>query len=235
MSSHHLQSHSDPNYLLCLQNLRIDDSATAAASSNGRRSNSLHSQPQQQQLNHDARGVPYNGVVKQSPIDYKFYDRSTAIPPANYSSPKPTDSHQLQHQLHHHQQQQSQVGSIPFNLPPGYFVSNSPTHSLSGSSQHSESPRTSLILVGGQAGGESRMAHVYENIEYYAQPTAQQKHQQHMLQQSNEAIYFESRNKRAQPQVPSNGIISMGGRFAHTPQPEIETAPIYENLPAATG
>lgn len=88
--------------------------------------------------------------------------------------------------------------------------------------------------MGGQAGGESRMAHVYENIEYYAQPAAQQKHQQHM-QQSNEAIYFESRNKRAQPQVPSNGIISMGGRFAHTPQPEIEAAPIYENLPAATG
>lgn len=243
MSSHHLQSNSDPNYLLCLQNLRIDESAAAANNNTNRRSNSLHASHGSSigAIESIARGgdgylpPPINNVQKQSPIDYKLYDRNNIIAASKYGSPKPVENIEQ----HRHQQQQQQTSAGMYNA--GYFINSSPTHSLSGSSHHSDSPRTSMIVGGSGTGTpaalDSRIAPVYENIEYFSQPTSSDYH--------NLAYYgsFESSNKKAQPQVPSNGLQQIaiggsaigGGRFAHTPQPELETAPIYENLPAATG
>lgn len=106
-----------------------------------------------------------------------------------------------------------------------YHNIHSPTHSLSGSSsQHSGSPRASLI--GGNAPlYEPKTGPVYENLDYY--------------KTSNDPTgYFESSNKKAQPQVPvginalNNGHIR---RYAHTPQPEYEPPPIYENLQVVSG
>lgn len=141
------------------------------------------------------------------------------------TSSKFVNQQQQQPQQPHHQQHSSQGG---------YYLNNSPTHSLSGSSQHSESPRTSLIGAG-QLVYDARSGHLYENLDYYTQhsPTEQ-------------IGYFESSNKKAQPQVPigggsihghsissTNGIST--GRYAHTPQPEYEPPPIYENLQQVTG
>ncbi|XP_055523488.1 LIM domain-containing protein jub [Wyeomyia smithii] len=122
----------------------------------------------------------------------------------------------------------------------GYYrVSNSPTHSLGGSSHHSGgggSPRT-IAPPSMPQYYDPRYQAVYENIDYY--PPVQP-------QQIDNFIYdrkFESSNVKAQPQVPvgtgmpqiaSNGS---AGRYAHTPQPpELhEPLPIYENLHGATG
>lgn len=255
MSSNHLQSHSDPNYLLCMQNLRIDDSSV-----NNRRSNSLHSQQQQQQQQQKAYGGNGGGGVS---LDTRGgvpqYDQHSTsgwaggggggVDGRNHE--QYIHQQQTAHQLHNLQQkiqqQQYQQGVHPSHHMPSsvatYVVNNSPTHSLSGSSHHSESPRTSLILTSGPSGGggvvggvriDSRMAHMYENIDYYAPPISQAAGAEQSAA-VNSAGYFESRNKKAQPQVPSNGI-SLAGRFAHTPQPEYECAPIYENIQAnATG
>lgn len=108
-------------------------------------------------------------------------------------------------------------------------LNNSPTHSLSGSSsQHSESPRTSLI-GGNNLIYELKNGPVYENLDYY-------------VTSNDSSGYFESSNKKAQPQVPvgnntlpssiNNGNIR---RYAHTPQPEYEPPPIYENLQNVSG
>lgn len=240
MSSHHIQSNSDSNYLLCLQNLRIDETEGI----NTNRPNPLHASlhnPSTTAIESLPRGngndkyIPVNSAIamKQSPIDYKLYDRNNVIAASKYGSSKQIEEVVTQH----HHQPQSGIYST------GYFVNSSPTQSLSGSSQHSESPRGSLIGNSGSGSGSvnistpttigsSRIAPVYENIEYYSQAGSSDYH--------NLSYYgsFESSNKKAQPQVPSNVIqqISIsGGRFAHTPQPELEATPIYENLPAATG
>lgn len=102
-------------------------------------------------------------------------------------------------------------------------LNNSPTHSLSGSSQHSESPRTSLI-GGNNLIYELKNGPVYENLDYY-------------VTSNDSAGYYDTSNKKSQPQnltglnqIPnstSNGNIR---RYAHTPQPEYEPPPIYENL-----
>lgn len=156
-----------------------------------------------------------NQQQPQQMVNPKNYDRNTILTSSKFPN----------QQQQHHQQHSSQGG---------YYLNNSPTHSLSGSSQHSESPRTSLIGAG-QLVYDARSGHLYENLDYYSQhsPTEQ-------------IGYFESSNKKAQPQVPiggggggglvgstTNGLST--GRYAHTPQPEYEPPPIYENLQQVTG
>ncbi|XP_037919710.1 LIM domain-containing protein jub isoform X2 [Hermetia illucens] len=82
-------------------------------------------------------------------------------------------------------------------------------------------PVSPIRLQQGNMPGQSRMYEVnngpvYENLEFYS--------------------HFDSSNKRAQPQVPqgSNKTVQMvptaAGRYAHTPLPEVDSAPIYENV-----
>lgn len=206
MSSHHLNH--DPNYLLRLQNMRISE----GNKSPHRLENNLKDNQQQQQ--------------PQQMVNPKNYDRNTILTSSKFVNHKSVENVAKQQQQHH--QQHSSQG--------GYYLNNSPTHSLSGSSQHSESPRTSLIGAG-QLVYDARSGHLYENLDYYTQhsPTEQ-------------IGYFESSNKKAQPQVPIGGSIhGIGGhsinstngistgRYAHTPQPEYEPPPIYENLQQVTG
>lgn len=183
----------------------------------------------------------------QTTSNYKLYDRNNVLVSSKVINPKNIEN--FQH------------GKIYYNHPVGYVINNSPTHSHSGSSQHSESPRTSIIgtnngigssgnIIGiTTIGGQNYISGpVYENIEYLTQQIPPE-----------QLIYyssgnFESNNKKAQPQVPNNGVIvttnqninnntnntgviflTHGGRYAHTPQPEIDQPPIYENIPAVTG
>lgn len=211
MASHHLQSHSDPNYLLRLQNIHIDDAAAAAAK---RRTNSLNNS-----YGVDATMASRDGghLHKNVSVDY----RNNIMAATKFGVQKPVMDHS-QGKLY------AAVG--------GYVINNSPTHSLSGSSQHSGSPRASLTCGNGGGGVGICVGPVYENIEYYAQPHPNE----HVLMYGN----FESTNKKAQPQVPNNNGCMVAnayggvgvGRFAHTPQPQdVEQMPIYENLPTATG
>lgn len=239
MSSHHLQSHSDPNYLIRLQNLRLDDSA-AAAVANKRRTNSLTSSSGSNNTHHSVSTAGTSIVAKDGqqipalPIKTSaMYDRNNIVAASKFANSK---------SIYHEIQGKFPVASSP---NAAYLINNSPTHSLSGSSQHSGSPRTSLVSTGpgtnvAALGYDSRIGPVYENVEYYGQQP-----------QVNDPIlyygHFESSNKKAQPQVPNNGVgLAVGlmqvgggpgvGRFAHTPQPQdIEPTPIYENLPTATG
>lgn len=221
MASHHLQSHSDPNYLLRLQNIHIDDAAAAAAK---RRTNSLNNSYGGGGGGVDLTMASRDGggggghLHKNVSVDY----RNNILGASKFGAQKPAIDHS-QGKLY------ASVG--------GYVINNSPTHSLSGSSQHSGSPRASLTCGNGGGGGLGMcVGPVYENIEYYAQPHPND----HILMYGN----FESTNKKAQPQVPNNnGCMTANvyggggvGRFAHTPQPQdVEQMPIYENLPTATG
>lgn len=232
MSSHHMQSHSDPNYLLRLQNLRIaDDSAGNASPS--RRTHSLNGSIgsaieglAKEPINYNVHSSPSRKV----PMDYKLYERNNIITASKLGSSK------LNENL-----MGPQVG-VKF---PSAGFNRSPTHSLSGSSQHSGSPRTSLIASGLPPSTmqmhDPRLSTqpVYENIDYYA-PTSSQSsrvnHDQHGYVQYSGS--FDSTHKKAEPQVPNccNSVSAMG-RFAHTPQPPdiIEQTPIYENVLSVTG
>lgn len=198
--SHHSQSQSDPNYLLRLQNLRIDDS-------NRTRSMNIPSEPSDL-----IETIARDGQQHISSRKYVPFDRNNIISASKFNNSKATDAFSL----------------VKQNVPLGnvYLGNNSPTHSLSGSSHHSESPRASLI--GSNVNHDQRTAPlIYENIEYctYTSPPL------------DNTYYgsFESTNRKAQPQVPTNGLQQPTGRYAHTPQPDPDPTPIYENLQSITG
>lgn len=205
--SHHSQSQSDPNYLLRLQNLRIDDS-------NRTRSMHIPSEPSDliETITRDGQQQQQQQQQHINARKYAPFDRNNLISASKFSNSKATDAY---------------VMGKP-NAPLGtvYLGNNSPTHSLSGSSHHSESPRASLI--GNSVNHDPRTAPlIYENIEYctYTSPPL------------DNTFYgsFESTNRKAQPQVPTNGLQQSTGRYAHTPQPDLDPTPIYENLQSITG
>ncbi|XP_037028109.1 LIM domain-containing protein jub [Bradysia coprophila] len=197
--SNHSQSQPDPNYLLRLQNLRIDDS-------NRTRSMNIPSEPADL-----IETITRDGQQHINTRKYVPFDRNNIISASKFNNSKATDAFASA-------KQSVPLGSV-------YLGTNSPTHSLSGSS-HSESPRASLI--GGIGNHDARTAPlIYENIEYctYTTPPL------------DNTYYgsFESTNRRAQPQVPTNGLQQSTGRYAHTPQPDPDPTPIYENLQSITG
>lgn len=228
-----MQTHSDPNYLIRLQNMRI-----GGDESQNRRSHSLNGSIGG--VESTATKDPGNGYNHaHGPIhatnDYKLYDRNNIISASKLSNSKLNQNFVVP-------QTTLAKGYIG-----GYIVNNSPTHSLSGSSQHSGSPRTSLNI-----GGSNHLVYdqritsapVYENIDYYgttvARPQQPSHHHHPPLYTSHYSgpvpASFDTGNKKAEPQVSS---ASLGlGRFTHTPQPPdvIESAtPIYENVLSVTG
>lgn len=198
--SHHSQSQSDPNYLLRLQNIRIDDS-------NRTRSMNIPSEPSDL-----IETITRDGQQHINSRKYVPFDRNNIISASKFNNSRATDAFALV-------KQNAPLGTV-------YLGNNSPTHSLSGSSHHSESPRASLI--GSMVNHDPRTAPlIYENIEYctYTAPPL------------DNTYYgsFESTNRKAQPQVPTNGLQQSSGRYAHTPQPDLDPTPIYENLQSITG
>lgn len=225
MSSHHIQSLSDPNYLLRLQNLRINGDADAISSAGvlqNRRTNSLNGGTTIEGNEFGAANtLPHN--INTSGNRKPYIDRGAIV-----------SASKLNH---------------------SYLNNSSPTHSLSGSSQHSVSPRTSLVtnVVGapmhmhtGSHDGQrmfSAAGPVYENLDSYyganiksTQPFAYTNHYVpvgvgNVNLNSNSSIgggTYEVIGKKFEPN---------GSRFAHTPQPPdiIESTPIYENLSHVSG
>lgn len=249
-----MQSHSDPNYLIRLQNLRIGGNESPS-----RRTHSLNGSVNAiETLAREGNGYNHlHGPPPPLPAtnEYKLnYDRNNILSAAKMSNSTQYNAKMIQN-----------FGpplakgylSVPMS---GYIVNNSPTHSLSGSSQHSGSPRTSLNSA---IGPNSHLLYdpklgamtvpVYENIDYYgsttgatavvtgsAIPGAQQPHHHAPMYGSvpqyvgnSGANSFDSGYKKAESQVPTNAA----ARFAHTPQPPdvLESAPIYENVLSVTG
>lgn len=199
--SHHSQSQSDPNYLLRLQNIRIDDS-------NRTRSMNIPSEPSDL-----IETITRDGQQHMNTRKYVPFDRNNIISASKFNNTKASDAFALV-------KQNAPLGTV-------YLGNNSPTHSLSGSSHHSESPRASLIGGIGNHDPRTTAPLIYENIEYctYTAPPL------------DNTFYgsFESTNRKAQPQVPTNGLQQSTGRYAHTPQPDLDPTPIYENLQSITG
>lgn len=224
MSSHHIQSLSDPNYLLRLQNMRISadaDAMSSAAVLQNRRTNSLNGGNTIEGNEFgmaNARVHNMNAVGNRQP----YIDRGALVSVSKLSN--------------------------------AYLNNSSPTHSLSGSSQHSGSPRTSLVtnLVGAPMHMHSsshdgqRMVSatgpVYENLDSYygpniksTQPFAYTNHYVPVgvgnVNSSNSSV------GGGTYEVIGKKLDSNGSRFAHTPQPPdiIESTPIYENLSNVSG
>lgn len=263
MSSHHIQSHSDPNYLIRLQNLRI-----ASNDSPNRRTHSLNGSMSttMETLAKENNGYSHHLHGPPPPLpatnDYKLnYDRNNILAAAKLAA----TNNSIQHNMKMSQNtyvaapQTALAKGYLGNTMTGYIVNNSPTHSLSGSSQHSGSPRTSLNAT---VGGNSHLLYdsklgamtvpVYENIDYYGPPvggnvaqattiTAHHHHHHAPIYGSGPVQYthnggsnsFDSSYKKAESQVPANAT----ARFAHTPQPPdvVESTPIYENVLSVTG
>ncbi|EFA03771.1 LIM domain-containing protein jub isoform X2 [Tribolium castaneum] len=133
------------------------------------------------------------GPTQQKSNDYTLYERNNIIASSKYATPKQVET-LVQKQV---EENDIYVQCAKPQVPPNA----SPTHSLSGSSQHSGSPRTSM----------ANQTPVYENIDYYSTRNYQPPYYHSM----------ESNYRKAQPQVPSiNRNITRDG----------EALPVYENL-----
>lgn len=208
MSSHHIQSLSDPNYLLRLQNLRLSGDAEAVAAAaavavQNRRTNSLNGGGND--INEYVAQNNMNTVGNRKP----YIDRGSVV-----------SASKLNH---------------------SYLNNSSPTHSLSGSSQHSGSPRTSHD---GQRILSGAIGPVYENLDgYYGSniksTPAYAVYASHYVPVGIGPMHNNSNNSigGGTYEVIGKKLDPNAGRFAHTPQPPdiIEATPIYENLANVSG
>lgn len=117
--------------------------------------------------------------------EYKMYERNNIIASSKFATPKQVET------IAAKQVEENDV-YVQCAKPQGQVGPNaSPTQSLSGSSQHSGSPRTSIA---------TNASAIYENIDYYGgRPQINNVHQPYFHQMNQqEALY-----RKAQPQVPT--------------------------------
>lgn len=207
MSSHHSQQLSDPNYLLRLQNLRLnDDPATANVLQVAhRRTSSLNGAAEHEIVVNNKMPVSANRMPINDD-DYKLYDQNKFITASKLTGPKAQSS--PKHQVNLSKQQTAVANSA-------YRNNASPTHSIGAISQQS----------------------VYENIDYYnpSIPVTQQPlpppppAYSHYVSNINKSNIGCSTYEVIGNKIQSNG--SSLNRFTHTPQPDDnDPSHIYENL-----
>lgn len=223
MSSHHIQSLSDPNYLLRLQNLRISadaDAMSSAAALQNRRTNSLNG-------GHTVEGDEFGAGNALAHSMHAGGNRKPYIDRAAMVSAS--------------------------KLSNSYLNNGSPTHSLSGSSQHSGSPRTSFVtntvgapmhLHSSSHDGQRMVGAagpLYENLDSYygvnIKSTQPFPYSNHYVPVGVGNVNSNSSIGGGTYEVVGKKLDPSGSRFAHTPQPPdiIESTPIYENLSSVTG
>jgi LIM domain-containing protein len=135
------------------------------------------------------------GPAQTKQNDYTLYERNNIIASSKYATPKQVETLISQKPV-----EESDI--YVQCAKPQVAPNSSPTHSLSGSSQHSSSPRASMA---------ANATPVYENIDYYSGRNFQ-------------TPYYHSGDgnfRKAQPQVPA------GNRNANR---DGEALPVYENL-----
>lgn len=204
----HTSNESD--YETLMQRLHISGN-----SSNG--SNSVTSNIDSPVLNDGSRQRSQRSQGQQQlGEEYRMYERSNIIAASKYATPKQIEQLHLQQQQHHSSRL---TAEIPLNGSGG-AVGN----------EHYE------ITCA------KRQSPVYENLDFYhnVSPVT-----------GNHLKQFDSTTKRAQPQSPASinqqtGLqrghymvmqsqlphhaTSLSGRYAHTPVPDPDSTPIYENM-----
>lgn len=117
MSSHHSQSLSDPNYLLRLQNLRLNDDTANNLPVSHRRTSSLNEGTDSETgLKNNAPGAFLNRAQIPNDEDYKLYDQNKFITASKLTGPK------MQTPKNH---------TIGVKIASAYRTNSSPTHSIS--------------------------------------------------------------------------------------------------------
>lgn len=216
------------------------------------------------------------------PSDYKMYERGNIIAASKYATPKQVENITVALSntvINDKIQQDAQTRQAYIHGYPGNqngavhsvidhnkyysttFVTNpgasSPTHSHSGSSRESNSPRTSIAGV--QNYDYTKNSPLYENIDYYssrAVPQAPYYHQlpqTHSNTQSNHSpqgskhssprtsyvsvenntsssFKYETTHKKAQPQVPVGNKYINNSSYMSKETPPYEAPPVYENI-----
>ncbi|XP_046676512.1 LIM domain-containing protein jub [Homalodisca vitripennis] len=209
--------------------------------------------------------------------DYKMYERGNIIAASKFATPKQVETitSNISNMCVNERPAHSQVyanpningavhGVIDHNK---YYSSSlvvkpgaaSPTHSHSGSSRESNSPRTSV--AGMPNYDYSKNSPLYENIDYYNSRAAPQvppyyhqlpqthsnTHSSHSSQDSKHSsprtsyisvdnssnFKYETNYKKAQPQVPIGNKFSSSTSFGNNkdiPVPPYEAPPVYENI-----
>lgn len=124
MSSHHSQQLSDPNYLLRLQNLRLnDDGSGNVLQVAHRRTSSLNGAAEHESSVNNKMPVIMNRMVPTTDDDYKLYDQNKFITASKLMGPK---TQSPKHQV-----------NIAKATAAAYRNSSSPTHSIGAISQQS--------------------------------------------------------------------------------------------------
>lgn len=157
----------------------------------------------------------------QKPVaDYKIYERNNIIAASKFATPKQVETIVSQKPTDDPASGYNGANDIYVQCAKPQSVRGppSPTQSLSGSSQHSNSPRAS---VANYDYSPSKNQPVYENIDYYGARSAPPYY--HQLPRTAEGAY-ESTYRKAQPQVPT------GTRQSFPKEGISEGPPVYENL-----
>ncbi|KAM7346539.1 LIM domain-containing protein jub [Cochliomyia hominivorax] len=221
----HTSNESD--YETLMQRLHISGNsngnnsvATSSASPTILNDSRQRNQQQRQQLQQAAQQHH-----QQLGEEYRMYERNNIIAASKYATPKQIEQLHLQQQQHHSSRLNTE---IPLN---GIHQSGANDHyEITTAKRHSP---------------------VYENLDFYqsASPSALS---------AASSKHFDSINRRAQPQSPAAmgqptpiqrgghymimqsqlpphaNVLSSGGsqvlRYAHTPVPDPDSAPIYENM-----
>lgn len=210
----------------------------------------------------------------QQPTDYKLYERGNIIAASKFATPKQVETinsglasininDKLQDIPNRPSYQSNLNGggqntmdhnkyySSSFMIKPG---AASPTHSHSGSSRESNSPRTSMAGMTSYDYSKT-VSPLYENIDYYNSRTAPQlPPYYHQLPQThssphsslssqdskhssprtsyvaseNNTTLFESNFRKAQPQVPVG--VKFNSSTNSKEYPPYEAPPVYENI-----
>lgn len=116
MSSHHSQSLSDPNYLLRLQNLRLNDDATNNLPVSHRRTSSLNGGAENETGPNNKAPAAILNRMQIPNDDYKLYDQNKFITASKLTGPK------VQSPKHH---------TNAVKIASAYRTNSSPTHSIS--------------------------------------------------------------------------------------------------------
>lgn len=172
--------------------------------------NNLRLQQQQyppQRQYQSTSGAAIENFVKENTTP-KIYEHNTVVAPTKFTAPN-----------HVHAQLNEDIRSI------------SSTNSRNGSPLHLYNMKTGPVIGQSAIGGDLKSSPVYENLDFYCEQ------------------HFDTGNKRAQPQVPQGSRMtgsylslqqdqhsqqlpmqSSLGRYAHTPLPDMDPIPIYENV-----
>lgn len=206
MSSHHSQSLSDPNYLLRLQNLRLNDDATTGVLQVAhRRTSSLNGATEHETIPNNKLPVIMANRMPINEDDYKLYDQNKFITASKLTGPKTQSS--PKHQINVAKQQTAAA----------FRNSSSPTHSIGAISQQSVYENIDYYNPS-----------IPVTQQPLPPPPPAYSHYVSNINKSNIGC--------STYEVIGNKIPSNGNRFTHTPQPDdSDPSHIYENLGNVSG